>query len=455
MGPATVTDKHFHLQPSFIPTRMGVSMSATRMGVSMLVALLTWALTFSIALAQESTEDEPPLPERRVVINVDSAERALYRIAIPNLLEGGQLGGQAADVIRNDLRLISLFEIVDSRSFIANLQAEGLGVVKNAWTSIGAQGVVKGKLQSNGNNVSLDMRLYEVARGEQPILSKRYSGSVNQLRGYMHDFANLILKALTGQEGAFGTRMVFARKLGPGRKDIYVTDFDGSNQTRVSSGKGNSMLPAFGPGGVWYSELRESGMCITSSTTKRPVIQGNGLNMGVTFCGGRMYFTSTRDGNSELYSANADGSGVRRLTNHPGIDVSPTCGPNGQIIFVSNRHGGPQIFMMSGSGGEPKRLTYKGNHNQTPSFCQKDGKELLAFSGRDGSGFDIFTLDLKTGEYTRLTQGQGINQDPTFSPDCRMVAFASSRGGIFITGLDGLNQTKVVSGNTSTVRWGN
>ena len=78
---------------------------------------------------------------------------------------------------------------------------------------------------------------------------------------------------------------------------------------------------------------------------------------------------------------------------------------------------------------------------------------MVAFSGRDGSGFDIFTLSLKTGRYTRLTQGQGSNQDPAFSPDCRMVAFASSRGGIFISSPEGLNQTKVVSGSVSTIRW--
>ena len=60
---------------------------------------------------------------------------------------------------------------------------------------------------------------------------------------------------------------------------------------------------------------------------------------------------------------------------------------------------------------------------------------------------------MKTGKYTRLTQGQGVNQDPAFSPDCRMIAFSSSRGGIFISNPEGLNQTKVISGATSTVRW--
>jgi TolB protein len=257
------------------------------------------------------------------------------------------------------------------------------------------------------------MKLYELARGESAILSKSYRGSEAQLRGFMHDFANEMLRVLTGKKGGFGTRITFARKGGPGRKDIYVADFDGYGQGRVSSGRSLAMLPAFGPGGVWYSVLSTTGMFITNvAKHEKPVITGSGINSGAAVCGGRLLFSSTRDGNSEIYSANFDGSGVRRLTKHPAIDVSPACGPGGQIAFVSARHGGPQIFMMGAGGGEPKRLSYKGNHNQTPAWCPDPSQSLVAFSGRDAGGFDIITLDLKTGQYRRLTQGQGSNTDP-------------------------------------------
>jgi TolB protein len=215
------------------------------------------------------------------------------------------------------------------------------------------------------------------------------------------------------------------------------------------------MLPTFGPGGVWYSVLTPDGMFITrGGSGDRPIIKSNGLNMGVSACGGRVVFSSTRDGNAEIYSANADGSDVRRLTNDPGIDVSPTCGPGGKVAFVSNRHGTPQIWTMDASGGGQKRVTYKGEYNQTPAWCQDPKQQLIAFTGRD-STLDIFTLNLATGAYTRLTQGQGMNKDPAFSPDCRMVAFASSRGGIYISNPQGLNQIRVVTGAAETIRWSN
>ncbi len=424
-----------------------------------LAALAGVTLAAALAWPAASQDGQQPqgeaLPERTVVVDVDSPERALYRIAVPNLLGEADMGPQGAEVLRNDFRLVSLFEVLDARSFVANLSEEGLGLAPGAWQAVGAQGVIKGQVVRDGTQIRVEMRLYEVARGGSPTLTRTYSGAPGELRQFMHQFANEVLQLLTGRAGAFGTRIVFARRRGPGRKDIMVATFDGDRVSRVSSGRGIAMLPAFGRGGVWYSILTENGMFITrTGVDERPLISGEGLNMGVSVCGSRAYFSSTRDGNAEIYSADLDGSDVRRLTNHPGIDVSPACGgPGGQIAFVSTRHGSPQIFTMDSSGGGVTRVTYRGQHNQTPAWCPRnDDGPLLAFTGQSG-GFDVFTVNLRTQQYTRLTQSQGTNKDPAFSPDCRMVAFYSSRGGIFIASPEGLNQNLVIPGHAETLRW--
>ncbi|MFW6086759.1 MAG: hypothetical protein ACODAG_06100 [Myxococcota bacterium] len=396
--------------------------------------------------------EEKPLPERTAVVDVDSPERSLYRIAVPNLRGSSSLGPQAGEVVRNDLHLVSLFDVLDARSFIADLEKEGLGIKKDAWSSVGAQGVIKGEIRGSGR-IEVEMRLYELARGTEPTLRRTYRGSSGKLRRFMHDFANRVLEKLTGEAGAFGTRLTFARRQGPGRKDIYVGDFDGHKVGRVSPAKGVNLLPAFGPGGIWFSRMTKRGMYITNTRAKgRPVIEGDGLNMGVTHCNGRMYFSSSRTGNSDIYSASPDGSGVRRLTKHPGIDVSPSCGPGGRLAFVSNRHGSPQVFIMNGDGSGVKRVTYRGDHNQTPSWCPDPKKPLIAFTGMS-EGMDVFTVNIETQEYTRITQGQGVNKDPAFSPDCRMLAFWSSRGGIHLSSPEGLNHNKVVPGHAETIRW--
>jgi TolB protein len=417
-----------------------------------LVCLTVVALGPNAVIGQEKKE-EPPLPTSAPIVDVTSPEQALYRIAVPDLQGAGGLGGQGAAVLRTDFQLVSLFKVLDPASFVADLKTEGLGIAPASWQSVGAQGVIKGDIRQTGGAISVTMHFFEIARGTQPTLKRTYNGNASELRNYMHSFANEVVKLLTGQAGVFGTKLVFARRQGPGRKDVFASDFDGANLVRISTGRGVSMLPTFGPGGIWYSVLTPDGMFITrAGTNDKPVVRGSGLSMGVTACGSRIYFSSTRDGNSEIYSANQDGSDIRRLTSDPGIDVSPACGPSGQIAFVSNRHGTPQIWVMDGSGGGQKRVTYKGEYNQTPAWCPDPKQQLIAFTGRD-QNMDVFTINLANGEYTRITQGQGTNKDPAFSPDCRMIAFASSRGGIYISNPQGLNQTRVVSGVAETVRW--
>jgi TolB protein len=433
--------------------------------VSLLAALAAvppWghhaASQVSDAPPPEGTESaDEALPASTVVIDVDSPERALYRIAIPNVLGDATLGPEGAEVVRNDLHLISLFDVLDPRGFVADLESEGLEITPPNWAVVGAQAVVKGRIERTASGIRVEMRLYELSHGATATLTRTYSGAPGELRGFMHDFANEVVRVLTGTAGAFGTRITFARRVREGRKDVYVASFDGHSVSRISSGRGVAMLPAFGPSGLWYSMLTETGMFITRSNLtpeESPVIDApDSINMGISICGGRAYFTSTRDGNSEIYSSALDGTDVRRLTDHPGIDVSPTCGgPGGLIAFVSNRHGSPQIFVMNSSGGGVRRITFRGSYNQTPAWCPVGSRNLLAFTGRS-AGLDVFTVDIATQQYTRITQGMGVNKDPAWSPDCRMLAFYSTRGGIYMSSPEGLNQNLIVPGVAETLRW--
>lgn len=421
--------------------------------LSSLVAIAV-AILLPFAGARGAGNEDVPLPERPVSIEVDMQERATYRLAVPDVT-GPEGARTVTEVLRHDMKVSGEVSLVTATP--AGASSEGLDVRRQTWTAAGVQAVIKGALRQEGSQYTLELRLYEVGRREGASLTETYRGTAEQLRDFAHRFDNEVLRVLTGKPGAFDTRIAFAERLGPGRKNIVSMDYDGARRRRVSPDSGVSLLPSFGSRGIWFSRMTSYGMYITSGMDRsRPIIESDGLNMGATECGGRLFFTSTRDGNSDIYSAALDGSDVKRLTNHPSIDVSPTCSPRGEIAFVSNRQGGPQIFMMGADGSNQRRVTFKGAHNQTPAFCPDPSRSLLAFTGRDG-GMDIFVLDLGTKVYTRLTQAQGVNKDPAFSPDCRMVAFHSTRGGgaggIWVTNPDGFNQHKVYTGHAETLDW--
>jgi TolB protein len=388
-----------------------------------------------------------------VVIDIDAPEEHVYRIGIPDLLGSPS---DAGDVLRNDFRLMPGYRVIDTRSIHHDLVAEGLSVRPAAWSALDANGVIKGELRQSGGQLEHEQRFYRVSAAAEPALARTFRGTPTQTRAWAHTFANEVLGVLTGTPGVFGTEIAYARRIGPGRKDVYKAFMDGFGERRVSGGDGIALLPTFGEGRIWYTRMTTRGMFITHGRARDArIVTGDGINMAPAVCDGRIYFTSSRDGNSEIYSAAMDGTDQRRLTDHPAIDLSPACGPNNKLAFVSNRHRTPQIFTMNRDGSDVQRVTFRGSHNQTPSWCGDPQRPLIAFTGRD-EGFDIFTVNPATQEYTRLTQGQGDNKDPSFSPDCRLVAFVSSRRsapGIYLASPQGYNQNLVLGGEPETVRW--
>ena len=400
---------------------------------------------------------EPALPEDRIVIAIDAPQRQVFRIGIPDLFgQPSQYTTAAADVLRNDFRLMPNYRVIGPDTVPRNTVTKSLEVQPGMWSSFGANGVIKGHVQPRGANIEVHLRFYQIPGSDRVAFERTYRGKPESLRASMHDFGNHVLRVLTGKLGPFGTSLVYGRRRGPGQKQIWAAGMDGHGLRRVSPGSGVSMLPAFGKGAIWYTRMTSRGTFITHhGASGRPVIRGAGLNMGPAECDGRIFFASSRDGDSEIYSAARDGSNVRRLTRNRSIDVSPSCGPSGKLAFVSNRHGSPQIFTMNQDGSNVRRVTFKGNYNQTPSWCRDPATPLIAFTGRDG-GLDIFTVNIETQEYNRITQGTGESKDPAFSRDCRVIAFASTRRGapgVYLASPEGFDQVRVIEGRAETVRW--
>jgi serine/threonine-protein kinase len=87
--------------------------------------------------------------------------------------------------------------------------------------------------------------------------------------------------------------------------------------------------------------------------------------------GRRIAFQSRRDGNLEIYVINLDGTGLRRLTDHPAADGRPAWSPDGQwIAFESDRDGKLDIYIMRADGSDVRRITSNAGKNGWPSWAR-------------------------------------------------------------------------------------
>ena len=140
----------------------------------------------------------------------------------------------------------------------------------------------------------------------------------------------------------------------------------------------------------------------------------------------KIVFSSYRNGNSEIYMMNPDGSQQVRLTNHRASDFGPVCSPTGEeILFVSDRGGQRDLYIMRADGhGERPVFRTAPAYRSYPAWSP-DGKKF-AYSEHN-FGAELATI------YTAKPDGTLVNRvveiksaeggDPAWSADGTEIAF--------------------------------
>jgi len=124
----------------------------------------------------------------------------------------------------------------------------------------------------------------------------------------------------------------------------------------------------------------------------------------------------------DIWTANADGSDVRRLTVHTARDAYPRFSPDGSwIAFSSNRYGNLDVFIVPADGGQPTRLTFHSAQDQVLGWSP-DGRRVLFSSNRNERfGGMLYTVDLAGG--MPVSAGPDIGVYGSYSPDGSRLAF--------------------------------
>jgi TolB protein len=356
--------------------------------------------------------------------------------------------------LAQDFDRSGLFKLLDPASFLAPANEGFTGIDFPKWQAIGAQALVKMDCQSLPADVKCEMRLYDAARGQE-LLHGTYTAARTAPRQIAHRFGDDVVKFFTREAGVFQTHIAWVRET-DADKQIMVSEWDGTDPQLLTGGSIN-LLPSWAPDGktIAFTSFRGgAGAHLYTvdaiSRQVRPLVLMGDFTTGAIYSpdGTRLLFSSSQNDNTDVYVAKADGSGVRRITDSRGIDISASWSPDGKrAAFVSERAGTPQIYTMAADGSDVRRMTFQGNYNQEPAWSPKG--DLIAFSGRDEHRvFDLYTVAVDGGKVTRLTQNQGTNEKPAWAPNGRYLLFSSTRNGkrqIWMTQPDGSNHRQVTS----------
>lgn len=413
----------------------------------------------------EPPQDQPP----SVTLELRPGQRPQIKLGIPPFRGAGALEGDAAragreleEVVRQDLRNSGHFDIQGPEAFRLLPLSGDMQRDLELYRSTGSQILLLGELRAEGDKVVFEGRLFDLSGG-QAILAKRYRGAVPVARRIGHTFADEVIRYLTGSPGISLSSIAFTSDR-TGQKEIFVMDYDGQSQRRITGHRSTSMSPAWAPNGesLAYTSFFNGPPSIylaeLASGQKRPVVTSGSLNTTPTFSpeGNRIAFARSVDGNTEIFTADRSGGGLRRLTHSNAIDTNPAWSPKGgEIAFTSSRAGNPHIYLMDSEGTNQRRLTFEGTYNDGAAWSPSG--DLIAFTSRRDGRFQIVVANAVTLASRVLTSGPGENESPTFSPDGRKIAFVSRRSGrkqIYVMDVDGSNVRQLTSdGNNDMPDW--
>lgn len=168
-----------------------------------------------------------------------------------------------------------------------------------------------------------------------------------------------------------------------GNLEIYLMNADGTNQRRVTNNQTEDWAPIFTPlaNKIVFAQTVGSGGSLRPSNLFR--VDANGSNLtripiaattsqsspSLSLDGRRLAFSSGVTDGYDIYVANADGSGLLRLTSTASTDIAPVFSPdNRQIAFASNRDGDSEIYRVPVGGGSAVPLTNNSADDIEPSW---------------------------------------------------------------------------------------
>ena len=165
------------------------------------------------------------------------------------------------------------------------------------------------------------------------------------------------------------------------------------------------------------------------------------------FVSGPLLYTTTRTGSADLFTLDprAPTRPAYQVTDAPSNEAMGAWSPDGsRIAFVTDRDGNYELYVADADGGNARRVTTTPDLTEVSPVWTTDGQKIVYAAQASGGRTQIRIVNVDgTGGRALTTDAQGANVDPAVSPDGQLIAFTSTRDGnyeTYVMGLDGANQ---------------
>jgi len=389
------------------------------------------------------------------IVITEGVDSARPIAIVPFKFEGvGELPMQLSDVIAADLTRSGKFKPL---SFVdlPQMPSTDEDIDYDAWVSKGVEAVLVGSItQQPGGRYLVKYELIDVIRAQitggetrmmtngqlmksQDHIQESRQSIINEagFRSYAHQISDVVYESLTGEKGAFRTKIayVIVRENTDKPYQLVVADYDGYNEQVLLRSNEPLMSPAWSPDGTKLAyvtfENRQSQIIMQDLYTgKREIITSyTGINGAPQFSpdGTKLLIVLSKDtgGATEVYLLDLKTRKETRLTKHRSIDTEPSWHPNGkEIVYTSERGGNAQIYKLNLQTGRSKRVTFDGDMNLAGSITP-DGKQLVMVNRTLGK-YHIAKKELNSGLFQVLTRTR-LDESPSIAPNGSMIMYST------------------------------
>ncbi len=388
-----------------------------------LAAVLTVAALSFVMPAQAALE-----------IDISGGTESGVPIAVVPFDQPGDLDDQAR-IVGDDLARSGLFLPI-ARGDMPGRPATPDQLRIDDWRAGNARYLVMGETETDGDRLRTRFYLIDVSSGER-LAGSQISAGASDERSVAHRISDIVYEELTGERGAFSTRLAYVTERGsPGDRTytLQIADSDGADPRTVLESPYPIMSPSWSPDGgklayVSFEGNRSAIWVQDLGTGERyQLTDYSGINGAPDWSprGDKIAVTLSKDGSPDIYVIDLDTRRTTRWTRSGAIETEPTWYPdNRSLAFTSDRFGQPQVFRKAGPDDRARRLTFDTSY-AAGSRISPDG-ERMALVVRDDKGFYVAEQSLDDGERALLSRDGG-EERPSYAPNGAMVVYAAQSG---------------------------